>query len=255
MDLSGAGLMIGGIGNPQEPDPSKHTANNTASHNTILNVSQEYHGTASLIVGYTQRTLITHNELGHVSYSGISLSWGWGAASFAGNNHIANNHIHHIMCGELLDGGAIYTLGPQPGSTCHGNYLHNQCEKYGVLYHDGGSGWWNTFDNVVAESPNAVWLLINAYTPTQPFDPGPGPYFNVPFQPPNHVHDIFVDNTTFFDPKTGRNTTMLHCNSATDPHGDVNCTATYITVVADGEAWPAKAQAIIDNAGPKTEQV
>lgn len=32
-------------------------------------------------------------------------------------------------------------------------------------YHDGGSGWWHTFDNVVADSPNAVWLLINAYNP------------------------------------------------------------------------------------------
>jgi hypothetical protein len=150
MDLSGAGLMIGGIGNPQEPDPSKHTANNTASHNTILNVSQEYHGTASLIVGYTQRTLITHNELGHVSYSGISLSWGWGAASFAGNNHIANNHIHHIMCGELLDGGAIYTLGPQPGSTCHGNYLHN---------HVKNTEYFITTAALAGGTPSTTWSL------------------------------------------------------------------------------------------------
>jgi hypothetical protein len=37
----------------------------------------------------------------------------------------------------LLDDAGIYTLGPQPGSTCHGNYLHSQCEKYGILYHDG----------------------------------------------------------------------------------------------------------------------
>jgi hypothetical protein len=127
-------------------DLSKQTANNTASGNMIMNVSQEYHGTASLIVGYTQSTLIEHNEIAHVSYSGVrtshllfrqplrlaqpatqasqlvtqrglkcalkrglgpqvSLSWGWGAASYGGNNHIVNNHIHHVMCGELLDGG------------------------------------------------------------------------------------------------------------------------------------------------------
>ena len=27
----------------------------------------------------------------------------------------------------------------------------------------GGSGWWRTYENVVADSPNAVWLLINSY--------------------------------------------------------------------------------------------
>lgn len=59
------------------------------------------------------------------------------------------------------------------------------------------------------------------------------------------------DNATFFDAATGKNTTMLHCDSATDPTGNVNCTATDITVVGSGEAWPAKAQAIIDAAGPK----
>eukprot|EP01046_Picozoa_sp_COSAG06_P041370 COSAG06_NODE_5128_length_3698_cov_1.762156_1_plen_36_part_10 len=25
-----------------------------------------------------------------------------------------------------------------------------------------------------------------------PFNPGSGPYYNVPYQPPNRVHDIFV---------------------------------------------------------------
>ena len=55
-------------------DLSKQTANNTASGNTIMNVSQEYHGTASLIVGYTQSTLIEHNEIAHVSYSGVRTS-------------------------------------------------------------------------------------------------------------------------------------------------------------------------------------
>lgn len=41
-------------------------------------------------------------------------------------------------CAEPRDG----ITGPQPGSTVHDNYVHSQCEKYGVLYHDGGSGWW-----------------------------------------------------------------------------------------------------------------
>ena len=103
----------------------------------------------------------------------------------------------------------------------------------------------------MADSPNAVWLLINAYTPTDPFDPGPGPYFKVPFQPPNRVHNVFVDEATFYNAATGRNTTMLHCDSATDPQGDVNCTATEITVMKnEQQLWPAQALAIVKNAGP-----
>jgi hypothetical protein len=246
--------MVGGIGDSEQANPSLHTADNIVSRNIIHNVSQEYHASAALIIGYAKGTILTHNEIAHVSYSGISLSWGWGAASYAGNNHIIGNHVHHVMCGELLDGGCVYSLGPQPNSTVQGNYLHSQCEKYGVLYHDGGSGWWNTFDNVVADSPNAVWLLINSYgiktyLNNGSFDPGTGKYHNVDFQPPNCVHDIFVDQETFYtNHKTGPNTTMLHCDSTLDKRGNVNCTVSNITVVVDGQ-WPPKAQAIIDAAG------
>ena len=103
-DLSGAGVMIGGIGDPTQTDPAKKTVRNTVARNTIRNVSQEYHASAALVVGYAHSTTIQNNEIAHVSYSGISLSWGWGTASYAGNNHVVGNHVHHVMCGELLDG-------------------------------------------------------------------------------------------------------------------------------------------------------
>ena len=34
------------------------------------------------------------------------------------------------MCGELVDGGAIYSLGHNPGSGYTHNYIHHQC-RYG----------------------------------------------------------------------------------------------------------------------------
>ena len=156
----------------------------------------------------------------------------------------------------------MYTLGPQPNSTVSRNYLHSQCHKYGVLYHDGGSGWWRTYENVVADSPNAVWLLINSYgIPTAPngsFEPHEhgNPWPTSDFQPPNRVYDIFVDNVTFFDRATGGNTTMLDCASPHDRGADANCTATNITVVADGAPWPPAARAIMNAAGPgKTDDI
>ena len=99
-DLSGAGVMVGGIGDPAQDNASLFTAANTVSGNTIVNVSREYHGTAALIVGYATGTTLSHNLIANVSYSGISLSWGWGAPSYAGNNHITSNHIHHTMCAK-----------------------------------------------------------------------------------------------------------------------------------------------------------
>ena len=43
-DLSGAGVMVGGIGDPAQDNAALFTAANTVSGNTIVNVSQEYHG-------------------------------------------------------------------------------------------------------------------------------------------------------------------------------------------------------------------
>ena len=60
--------------------------------------------------------------------SGVSLGWGWGREdSYARNNSIRFNHIHHHMCGPLFDGGSVYTLGPQ-GSVEHPSTVHDNCK-------------------------------------------------------------------------------------------------------------------------------
>ena len=56
--------------------------------------------------------------------------------------------------------------------------------KYGVLYHDGGSGFFRTHDNVVSSSPDAAWLLVNKAS-------GWG------WQPPILVNVTFVDATSY----------------------------------------------------------
>jgi hypothetical protein len=37
---------------------------------------------------------------------------------------VENNHIHDVMQ-QLADGGAIYTLGIQPGTVFRGNHIHD----------------------------------------------------------------------------------------------------------------------------------
>jgi hypothetical protein len=96
---------------------------------------------------------------------------GWGDKSYSRNNTITGNNIHHVLCGgpaglahaeQLVDGGALYSLGAQPGSTRSYNYLHHQCRPYGMLYHDSASAGFDDHHNVMADSPGMWWLLINS---------------------------------------------------------------------------------------------
>ena len=82
-DLSGAGVMVGGIGDPAQDNASLFTAANTVSGNTIVNVSQEYHGTAALIVGYATGTTLSHNLIANVSQIALEYAVAvTGTASF-----------------------------------------------------------------------------------------------------------------------------------------------------------------------------
>jgi hypothetical protein len=60
----------------------------------------------------------------------------------AKNNVIEHNHIHHVMQ-TLSDGGGIYTLGRQPGSSLTGNHIHDvpinlgRAESNGMFLDEG----------------------------------------------------------------------------------------------------------------------
>jgi hypothetical protein len=51
----------------------------------------------------------------------------------AGENHIEYNHIHDVL-EKLHDGGGIYTLSLQAGSTIRGNLVHNNGRFTGDRY-------------------------------------------------------------------------------------------------------------------------
>jgi hypothetical protein len=121
----------------------------------------------------------------------------------------------------LLDGGAIYTLGGQGnggGTTTSefaGNWFDVGNQTNNMLYHDEGSSYWNTHDNVTSHvvSPSR-W--VGMWTPT--------------------IHDITIhDNWT-------DNPALL--NRGTD------VTITNTTVVSDG-IWPPEADTVMRQAGPR----
>ena len=79
-----------------------------------------------------------------------------------GNNEVAFNHIHHHM-NTLTDGGGIYTLGSQPSTRVHHNYVHDQANEYGAMYPDEGSSYMRWDSNVV-KGVNRWFFMANGGT-------------------------------------------------------------------------------------------
>jgi hypothetical protein len=232
-DTSAGGVAVGEVDDYYLADPSRMTLNTTIADNTITNVGQDYHDAVGVWVGHGRHTVIEHNEIAHTPYSGVSLGWGWGWASpcelqakqglavcrrgtiYSGDNHILGNNIHDVMR-TLLDGGPIYTLGGQDAkarSTVVGNWLHDAPNNNNMLYHDEGSSYWDTHDNVVS---NKTGRWVGMWTPT---------IHDIA------IHDNFTDNTVVKNLGT-------------------NVVISDTTVVTGGD-WPAAAQAIMAAAGPR----
>ncbi|MDG0791308.1 Ig-like domain-containing protein [Cohnella ginsengisoli] len=145
-DISGNGLMLGDVKaedhHPSVPD--RLVKDNRIENNVVTRAAQEYHGGVGIWVGYTENTLIAHNEVFDLPYSGISIGWGWGSVDSTDNpsaskdNKIIANHVHHLMQ-EMVDGGGIYSLGMQRNMLIQGNVVHDQLYDFGAYYLDDGS--------------------------------------------------------------------------------------------------------------------
>jgi hypothetical protein len=122
-------------------------------------------------LGYTENVKVIHNHIYDVPYTGISLGWGWtwmtedwyldpfwgmGIRDYSGYNEIAYNSIDDTMQ-VLLDGGAVYTIAEQPGSTIHDNYITNCGHTYppwglNPIYYDEGSRYEESYNNIILKN-------------------------------------------------------------------------------------------------------
>jgi len=141
-DISGNGIMIGETSNAKTTDQRIITKNNQITNNYIQDAAAEYMGGVGIWLGYTENSLVAHNELAYLPYTAVSLGWGWGAEdpTIAKNNKVQNNYIHDHMQ-KLFDGGGIYSLSAQPGNIYSGNVITKQKNEFGAIYLDDGS--WN----------------------------------------------------------------------------------------------------------------
>lgn len=180
-DIGGTGIQVGTFSDeaveahlPYDPaDEREISTNETIANNLITDVTNEDWGCVGIGAGHVRGIKILNNEISNVSYSGISMGWGWTRTVNAmRNNTIRANKIHHYGM-HLYDVAAIYTLSAQPGSVIAENvidsiykapYAHDPHHWF-YLYTDEGSSYFTIRDNWVpgekflqnANGPGNTW--------------------------------------------------------------------------------------------------
>ena len=161
-EISSAAINVGSY---QYPTAATSSANNSVIDTIIMRAANEYSGAAGLQAGYTQGLVLAHNDISNLTYTGISVGWGWSrhacaSCTDAGWNEIAYNRVHGYKQ-TLNDGGGIYMLGPQNGSRIHHNWLHNQfTASSGALYPDEGSSYSVWDHNAISDIRGSKWLHL-----------------------------------------------------------------------------------------------
>ena len=92
---------------------------NIIRNNFLTKVGTQYEASVGINLGASTGTVIEHNEISYVTYSGISEY-----SSDLENNLIRYNNIHHVMT-LLDDGGGIYTVSNLTGNFISENYVHD----------------------------------------------------------------------------------------------------------------------------------
>jgi chitodextrinase len=181
-EIAATGIQVGGtdVIDAHPSDPRDITKDNTVDNNVVTGVADQYGGSLGVLAGYTDHTVISHNKIYDLPYSGISVGWGWGLTDAGGDtnypgnsgvpvwttpttsrdNIVSDNEISDIMKSQA-DGGAIYTLSANPGGVVSGNYINGTSPSaYGAIYQDEGSRYWHTTNNALCNVA-FQWLFLN----------------------------------------------------------------------------------------------
>ena len=143
-DMGTGGILIGGVDAEHIPEKAELvTERITIRNNHIFDCGKFTFAGLGILIGFARGTLVEHNLIHDLYYSGISAGWSWGyAPATGGENRIGFNHIYNIGKKMLSDMGGIYLLGIQPGTRVYNNLVHDvSCRVYGgwALYADEGS--------------------------------------------------------------------------------------------------------------------
>jgi hypothetical protein len=201
--LAGGGIVVGGIKawahhpcgdkvcTSSDAGSGLIDQNITITDNLIHDVGIDYRDFAGVMFTYPQNTVVSHNELYNLPYSGINSGLGWGTNDAGGNNDyktrstgnlyqyqplyanpttaknntVSANSIHQAML-QMNDGGCHYNLGFQPGTVVTENFCEGKGSglsgTYWGDYNDEGSAYITETKNVYANFGAYVTANANA---------------------------------------------------------------------------------------------
>ena len=162
-DIGGSGILVGKFSDeaveahlPYHPVDEREVSRNVhIANNVITDVTNEDWGAVGIGAGFVRDVNIAHNDISEVSYTGISVGWGWTpTVNVMRNNRIVSNRIHRYGK-HMYDVAGIYTLSAQPGTRIAGNridsiyrapYAHLP-DHWFYLYTDEGTSYVTVTDN------------------------------------------------------------------------------------------------------------
>lgn len=138
-------------------------------NNEFADVTHEEWGTCAIALGYVSRTNVEHNYIHDVSYSAISMGWGWNRNYGVMHDNRVRANLIERYAAHMYDCAGIYTLGNQPNTVVYENVVRDICKPsyvhdpkhYFYLYTDEGSSNILLKDNWTSEEK----FLKNAYGP------------------------------------------------------------------------------------------
>ena len=156
-DIGSNAVQIGSVDTADRTAPiADQVSGNTLTDNAITFAGQVYRSAVGVFVGYTTGTTVSHNAIGQLPYTGISVNLGWEGTSYSGGATITYNEIFQDMR-VLDDGGALYTQMPMTTpSVMKYNWLHDEDYTGGApLYLDANSSNWTAEYNVLQTGSEA----------------------------------------------------------------------------------------------------
>ena len=159
---------------PYQPTDFREVCTGQVVEQSVFyDVTNEDWGCVAICAGYVNAITIDHNTIHDVSYTGISLGWGWNRDLVCMKDNRVHANLIYNYAQHMYDCAGIYTLGNQPGTVISENvvrdiakpsYVHDPNHWF-YLYTDEGSSNITLRDNWTPEEkflknangPGNIW--------------------------------------------------------------------------------------------------